>query len=179
VTRALGKSRKRRARITDSPLPFTAGHRRALVGTTALRQLIFLGFSRRAAAGHGRGPTGKSNPTKHMHPDRRRCFYLAVHKSGNRAPLGQSDKRAVRGKQGSDEGLTRNLHRASKQRPIFGIRCRRTVHVRSARRLLGSAPRVPSSCMGVCPRRARCPTYPFSGEGSAAASTLGTLCAAA
>jgi hypothetical protein len=36
VTRALGKSRKRRARITDSPLTFTAGHRRALVGTTAL-----------------------------------------------------------------------------------------------------------------------------------------------
>jgi hypothetical protein len=33
---ALGKSRKRRARITDSPLTFTAGHRRALVGTTAL-----------------------------------------------------------------------------------------------------------------------------------------------
>jgi len=122
--RGRGRLQRRRARITASPLTFTAGHRRALAGSTALRQLIFVGFSRRAAAGHGREPTKNSNPTNHMHLGRRRCFYLAVLKSGNRAsgrpPRAQSDKRSVRGKQGSDDGLTQNLYPASKPREGTG-----------------------------------------------------------
>ena len=39
---------------------------------------IFLGFPCWATAGQVQEPTEKANPTNHMHPGRRRCFYLAA-----------------------------------------------------------------------------------------------------
>jgi hypothetical protein len=91
---------------------------------TARRPMKPLAFRSNAPAGHWWEPTENSNPTNDMHPGRRRCFYLAVLKSGNRAsgrpPRAQSDKRSVRGKQGSNDGLTQNLYPASKPREGTG-----------------------------------------------------------
>src|SRR6266851_597206 len=53
--------------------------REGLKRATALRGLKSRSFHSKAPARHGREPTAKSNPTNHMHPGRRRCFYLAVY----------------------------------------------------------------------------------------------------
>jgi hypothetical protein len=51
-------------------------------------------------------PTGKSNPTNHMYPGRRRCFYLAVLKSGIRSATPRSVG------QGGSSGTTGEQRRA-------------------------------------------------------------------
>lgn len=118
---------------------------------TARRPMKPLAFRSNAPAGHWWEPTKNSNPTKHMHLGRRRCFYLAVLKSGNRAsgrpPRAQSDKRSVRAKQGSNDGLTQNLYPASKPRegtgrgPHAGISGANGTKIIAAVSHLGTRPR--------------------------------------
>jgi len=62
---------------------------------TARRPMKPLASRSNAPAGHWWEPTKNSNPTNHMHLGRRRCFYLAVLKSGIRSATPRSVGQSV------------------------------------------------------------------------------------
>ena len=118
--RGRGRLQWRRARITASPLTFTAGLGRFDGAATVDFRRIFTSSGSRARAG-----ADKKFQSNQPHAPRPTAVLLSrVLKSGNRAsgrpPRAQSDKRSVRGKQGSDDGLTQNLYPASKPREGTG-----------------------------------------------------------
>ena len=71
-----------RAAVVQSQAVLKQPDRQGSKRATVARTLKSLCFRSIALAGHWWEPTKNSNPTNHMPPGRRRCFYLAVLKSG-------------------------------------------------------------------------------------------------